>query len=141
MARKQHTQLLQDFEVEHSKTMEDDELMQFIDVQDQVKNRQLPYGETISPCTCLTGIGITPVIDVEVVIHIVEFPATISPLLGETTMDEFHIFTEKLIFDVLLPLAKDNFNMMSAQKPRSLCRELQRSPIHLAASFFPQNQR
>jgi hypothetical protein len=40
--------------------MEDDDAMQFIYVQDQVKNRRLAYGETISPCTCLTGIGITP---------------------------------------------------------------------------------
>jgi cell shape-determining protein MreD len=41
-------------------------------------------------------------------------PATISPLLGETTMDEFHFFVEKLMSDALLPFAKTDFNMMSA---------------------------
>jgi hypothetical protein len=100
--------------VEFIKTMEDDKVMQFISVQVQVKNRRLAYGETISPCTCLTGIGITPLIYVEVVIHIVEFPATISPLLGEATTDEFHSFPEKLISDALLPFAKANSNVMSA---------------------------
>jgi hypothetical protein len=95
-------------------TMEDDEAMQFIYVQDQVKNQRLAYSETISPCTCLTGIGITPLIYVEAIIHIVEFPATISRLLGETTTDEFHIFAEKLMSDALLPFTKTNFNMISA---------------------------
>jgi hypothetical protein len=104
--------------------METDEVMQFIHVQDQVKNRRLAYGETISPCTCLTGIGITPLIYVEAAIHIVEFPTTISPLLGETTMDKSHIFAEKLMSDALLPFAKANFNMMSARKRRSLYQEL-----------------
>jgi hypothetical protein len=61
----------------------------------------------------------TPLIYVEAVIHIVEFPATISPLLGETTRDEFHSFIEKLMSDALLPFAKTNFNMISARKRRS----------------------
>jgi hypothetical protein len=65
--------------VELSKTMEDDEAMQFIYVQDQVKNRRLAYGETFSPCTCLTGIGITPLIYVEAVIHIVEISSNDFP--------------------------------------------------------------
>jgi hypothetical protein len=100
------------------KTRKNYQAMQFTYAQDQVKNWWLAYGETISPCTSLTEIGITPLIDVEAVIHIVEFPATISPLLGETTTDEFHIFAEKLMFNALLPFAKTNFNMMSAQKRR-----------------------
>jgi hypothetical protein len=78
----------------------------------------------ISPCACLTGIGITPLIYVEAVIHIVEFLATISLLLGETTTDEFHIFAEKLISDALVPFPKTNFNMMNARKRRSLYQEL-----------------
>jgi hypothetical protein len=95
--------------VELIKTIEDDEAMQFIYVQDQVKNMSLAYGETISRCTCLAGIGITPVTYVEAVIQIVEFPATISPLLGATTTDEFNIFAEKLMSGALLPFAKANF--------------------------------
>jgi hypothetical protein len=94
--------------------------MQFIYVQGQVKNWRLAYGETISPCTCLTGIRITPPIYVKAVIHVVEFPAMISSLLGKTTTGEFHIFTDKLMSDTLLPFAKTNFNMMSARKQRSL---------------------
>jgi hypothetical protein len=104
--------------VELVKTMEDNEAMQFINVQDQVKNRRLAYGETISPCACLTGIGMTPLIDVEAFLHIVEFLAMISPLLGETTTDEFHIFAEKLMSDALFPFAQTNFSMMNAQKLR-----------------------
>jgi hypothetical protein len=78
----------------------------------------------ISPWVCLTGIRITPLIYVEVAIHIVEFPATISRLHGETTTDEFHVFAEKVMSDALLPLAKTNFNMMKARKRRSLYQEL-----------------
>jgi hypothetical protein len=104
--------------------MEDDEGMQFISVQDQAKNGRLAYGETISPCTCMTVIGITPLIYVEAVIHIVEFPAASSPLLGETTTDEFHIFAEKLMSDVLFHFAKTNFNMISARKRRSSYQKL-----------------
>jgi hypothetical protein len=100
--------------------------MQFIYVKNQIKNRRLAYSETISLCPSLTGIGITPLIFVEAVIHSVEFPATISPLLGETTMDEIHIFAEKLMFDALLPFAKTNFNIMSAQKRSSLYQKLHR---------------
>jgi hypothetical protein len=70
------------------KTMKDKEAMQFVYVQDQVKNRQLACGETISPYTCMTGIGIMLLIDVEAVIHIIKFSATISPLLSETTADD-----------------------------------------------------
>jgi hypothetical protein len=104
--------------------MEDDESMQFIYVQDQVKNRRIAYVETTSPCTCLTGTGILPLVYVEAVIQIVAFPATISPLLGEITMDEFHIFAEKLMPDALLPFAKANFNMMSARERLSPYQEL-----------------
>jgi hypothetical protein len=110
--------------VELIKTMEADEAMQFVYVQNQVKNRRLAYGETISPCTSLTGIGITPPIYVKAVIHVVEFAETISPLVGEITTDKFHIFAEKLISDALLPFAKTNFNVMSVQKRRSLYQEL-----------------
>jgi hypothetical protein len=106
------------------KTMKDDEAMQFIYAQDQVKNLRLTYGETLSPCTFLTGIGITPLIYVEAVIYIVEFPAMISPLLGETTTDKFHIFVEKLMSEVLSAFAKTNFNMTSARKRCSLYQEL-----------------
>jgi hypothetical protein len=35
--------------VEPVKMMGDDEAMQFVDVQDQIKNLRLAYGETISP--------------------------------------------------------------------------------------------
>jgi hypothetical protein len=52
--------------------MEDDKAMQFIYIQDQVKKWRLAPGETISPWACVTEIGITPLIYVEVVIHIVE---------------------------------------------------------------------
>jgi hypothetical protein len=104
--------------VELVKMTQDDEAMRFIDVQEQVKNRRLAFGETISSFTYLTGIGITLLIDVEAVIHIVEFPATISPLLDETTTYEFYIFAEKLMSDALLPFTKTNFNMISARKPR-----------------------
>jgi hypothetical protein len=104
--------------VEFIKTTEDDEVMPFIYVQDRAKNRRFADGETTSPCICLTGIGITPLIYVEAIIHIVEFPAMISPLLSETTTDEFHIFAEKLMSDALLLFAKTNFNMMSARKRR-----------------------
>jgi hypothetical protein len=69
--------------VELIKKMEDDEAMPFIYVQGQVNNRRLAYGEAISSCTCLTGIGITLLIYVEAVIHIVEFPAATSPLLRD----------------------------------------------------------
>jgi hypothetical protein len=110
--------------VELIKTMEGDESMQFIDVQDHVKNRRIAYDKTTLPCTCLTGIGITRPIYVEAVIHIVEFPATISPLLGETSRDEFQIFAKKLMSDALLLFAKTNFNMMGARKRRSLYQEL-----------------
>jgi hypothetical protein len=125
------------------KTMmiEDDDAMQFIYIQDQVKNRRLAYRETISPCTCPTGIGITPLIYTEAVIHVVEFPATISPFLGEITMDEFYIFAGKLMSDSLLPFAKANFKTMSAQKGAHCIKNSTESPLHLAASFFPQNQR
>jgi hypothetical protein len=110
--------------VELIKTMEDDEAMQFIYAQDQVKNRRFASGETPSPCIFLTGIGITPRISVETVIHIVQFPATISPLLGETMRGEFHIFAEKLMSDALLPFVNTNFNMMSARKRHSRYQEL-----------------
>jgi hypothetical protein len=110
--------------VELIKTMKDVEAMQFIYVQDQVKNRRLAYGGTISPCTCLTGIGITPFICVEPVIPVVEFPATIFPLHDETTTNEFHIFAEKLMSDALLPFAKINFNMISSRKRCPLYQEL-----------------
>jgi hypothetical protein len=122
-------------------TMEDDEAMQFVCVQDQFKNRRLVYGETISPCVCPAGIGITPLIHVKAVIHIVEFPATISRLLGETITDEFHIFDEKLMSDALLPFTKTNFHMMNARKPHSLYQELHSVAHSSHASFFPQNQR
>jgi hypothetical protein len=84
----------------------------------------LAYGETISPCACLTGIRITPLMHVEAGIHIVKFPATISSLLRETTTDEFHIFAKKLMSDGLPLFAKTNFNMISARKRRSLCQKL-----------------
>jgi hypothetical protein len=61
---------------------------------------------------------------VEVIVHIVEFPATISLLLGETAAEEFHTVTEKPMPDALLPFAKTNFNMMSARKRRSLYQKL-----------------
>jgi hypothetical protein len=96
----------------------------FICVQDQVKNHRLAYGERISPCACLTGVGITPLIDVEAIIHIAKFLTTTSPFLGETTTDEFHIFAEKLMSDVLLPFTKTDINMTSARKRRSLYQEL-----------------
>jgi hypothetical protein len=127
--------------VELIKTIEDDDAMQFIYVQDQVKNRRLPYGKTIARCTCLTGIRILPLIYVEAVIHIVEFPATISPLLGEAAMDEFHIFAEKLMFDTLLPFAKTNFNMTSPGKGRSLYQELQTVAPSSRRIIFSQSQR
>jgi hypothetical protein len=57
-------------------------------------------------------------------IHTAGFPATISPLLGETITDELHIFAEKLMSDALLPFAKTNFKMMGAPKRRSLYQEL-----------------
>jgi hypothetical protein len=110
--------------VELIKTMLDDEAMQFICVQDQVKYRQLAYGERISPCTCLTGIEIMPLVDAEAVIHIVEVPATISPLPGEATRDEFHIFAEKLMSEALLPFTKTNSSMMNARKRCSPYQEL-----------------
>jgi hypothetical protein len=44
------------------KTKKNDQAMQFTDAQNQVKNRWLAYGETISPCAYLTGIGIIPLI-------------------------------------------------------------------------------
>jgi hypothetical protein len=100
------------------KAMEDDEAMQFIYVLDQVKNRPRAYGKMISPCTCPTGIGITPLFHVEAVIRIAVFPATISPLLGQTATEESHIFTEKLMSEAMFPFAKTNFSMMSAQKQR-----------------------
>jgi hypothetical protein len=67
----------------------------------------------------LTGIGITPLIFVEAIIHIVEFPAVISPPLGLLQLDEFHRFAAKLMSQALLPFAKTNFYMMSARKCRS----------------------
>jgi hypothetical protein len=106
--------------VELIKTMKDNQAMQFIYVQGQVENQRFAYGETISLCTCLTGIGITPPIYVKAVIHIVEFPAAISPFLGKTTTDELHIFAEKLMSDALLPFAKTNFNIMNPRKRHSL---------------------
>jgi hypothetical protein len=107
------------------KKMEDDAAVQFIYVQDQVKNRRLAYGETILPCACLTGIGITPLIYVGAIMHVVEFPVTISPLLGESTTDKFQNFTEKLISNALPLFTKTNFNMVSAQKRCLLYQELQ----------------
>jgi hypothetical protein len=101
------------------KTMKADEAMQFIYAQDQIKNRWVAYGETVLPWSCLTGIGITSLIFVEAIIHIVEFPAVIFPLLGHLQLDEFHRFTEKRMSDALPPFAKTNFYMMSAQKLRS----------------------
>jgi hypothetical protein len=92
--------------IELVKTIKDDEAMQFIDVQDQLTNRRLAYGDLIAPCVCLTGIGIMSLMHVEAVIHIVEFPVIISLLLGETTTDEFHISAEKLMSDGLLPLPR-----------------------------------
>jgi hypothetical protein len=77
--------------------------------------------------TCFPGVGgqVAPCPGhVEAVIHIAEFPATISPLLGEITMDEFHIFAEKLMSDALFLFAKTNFDMTSARKRRSLSQEL-----------------
>jgi hypothetical protein len=110
--------------VEFVETMEADEAVQFIDVQDQIKNRRLAYGETVFPCSCLTGIGITPLIFVETIIHIVEFPAVISPLLGHLQLDEFHRFAKKLMSDALLPFVNPNFYMISARKHRSVYQEL-----------------
>jgi hypothetical protein len=75
-------------------------------------------------CACLTGIGITPLIYIEAVIQIVEFPASISPLLGEATTHKSHIFTENLRSDALLPFAKTNLNMINARKRHSLYQEL-----------------
>jgi hypothetical protein len=93
--------------------------MKLVCVQEQIKNRRIAYGETISPCSCLTGIGITPLIFGEAVLHIVGFPAPVSPLLGD-----IDIFAEKLVSDALLPFAKTNFHMMSSRKRRSLYQEL-----------------
>jgi hypothetical protein len=72
----------------------------------------------------LTGIWITPLIFIEAIIHIVEFPPVISPLLGHLQLDEFRRFAEKLMSDALLPFTKTNFDMMSARKRRSLYQEL-----------------
>jgi hypothetical protein len=110
--------------VELVKTMEADEAMQFIYVQDQIKNWRLAYGETVFPCSCLTGIGITPLISVEAIIHILEFPAVISPPLGHLQLDEFHLLAEKLMSDALLSFTKTNFYMMRTRKRRSLYQEL-----------------
>jgi hypothetical protein len=95
--------------VELVKTMEADEAMQFIYVQDQIRNRRLAHGETVFSCSCLTGIGITLLIFVEAIIHIVEFPAVISPLLAHLQLDEFHRFAERLMSDALLPFVKTSF--------------------------------
>jgi hypothetical protein len=45
-------------------------------------------------------------VSVETVIHIVGFLATISPLLGEITTDEFRIFAEKLMSDAMFPFTR-----------------------------------
>jgi hypothetical protein len=90
----------------------------------EIKNRRVSYGETILPCLCLTGIGITPLIFAEAVLVIAEFPAPLSPRLGEVDVDHFHDFAEKLMSDALLPFAKTNFFMMSSRKRRSLSQEL-----------------
>jgi hypothetical protein len=69
------------------KTMDIEQAMKLVYVQEQIKNRQLEYGETISPCSCLTGIGITPHICRKAVLHIVGFPAHVSPLLWDIYID------------------------------------------------------
>jgi hypothetical protein len=98
--------------------MEADKAMQFIYIQDQIKNRRLASGETVFPCLYLTGICITSLIFVEAIIHIVEFPAVISSLLGHLQRDEFYRFAEKLMSDAFLPFAKTSFYMISARKCR-----------------------
>jgi hypothetical protein len=82
---------------------------------------------------------ITPLIYVEAVIHIVELSATISPLLGETTTDDFYIFAEKFASDALLSFVKTNFNMVSPRKRRSLSRTPRGRPF-VSPHHFPQNQ-
>jgi hypothetical protein len=113
--------------VELIRTTKDDEAMPFIYVQGQVKNRRLAYGETTSSCTCLTGIGITPLNCAEAVIHIVEFPATISPLLAETTRDEFYIFAEKLMSNALVP-CQDQFQYGECSKAALTISRTRRGP-------------
>jgi hypothetical protein len=105
-------------------TMEVDEAMKVLYAHGEVRNRRLSYGETISPCLCLTGIGITPLIFAEAVLVIAGFPAPLSPRLGDVDVHDFHDFAEKLMSDALLPFAKTNFFMMSSRKRRSLYQEL-----------------
>jgi hypothetical protein len=76
------------------KTMDINQTMKLVYVQEQIKNRRLAYGETICSCLCLTGIGITPLIFGKAVLHIVGFPAPVSPLLGDINIDQLDVFAE-----------------------------------------------
>jgi hypothetical protein len=107
------------------KTMENDEVMNFIYVYGEVKNRRLAYGETVSPAGDLDKLGITPLMFADAVIFVVGFPTAMQPILGDVSEDKFHDFAEKLMSDMLLPFAKTNFFMMSSRKRRSLYQELQ----------------
>jgi hypothetical protein len=42
------------------------------------------------------------------VFRMVGFPAPVSPLIGDTDIDQFDVFAQKLMDDVLLPFAKNN---------------------------------
>jgi hypothetical protein len=106
-------------------TMEADEALRFLYVHEQVTNRRLAYGETISLCRCLTGIGMTSLMFAEALIFTVGVAASISPLVWDSSVDTFHIVTEKLMSDFLFPFVKTDFYLMSAQKRRSLHQELQ----------------
>jgi hypothetical protein len=104
--------------------MDIDQAMKFGHVSEQIKNRRLAYGEMISSCSCLTGIGITRLIFGEAMLHIIGFPAPVSLLLEDIDTDQFDVFAEKLMSDALLPFAKTNFHLMSSRKRRSLYQEL-----------------
>jgi hypothetical protein len=65
-------------------TMKADEPVRFPQVQEQVTNRWLAYGETISPCPCLTGLGMTPLMLAQALISTVGFPLSISPLVQDS---------------------------------------------------------
>jgi hypothetical protein len=101
-------------------TMEADEAPQFMYGHEQVRKRRLACGETILPCSCLPGAGITPLLFGEAVIAIVGFPARISSLVEDVSIDDFHRLMEKLMSDTILLYAKTNFTLMSSRKRRSL---------------------
>jgi hypothetical protein len=100
-----HAQIYQTM-VQIIKTMETDEMMEFIDAHQQVKNRRVACREGVAPCKNLAGLQLSPLIFAEALMCAAGFPASPTPAVIEMGEDQFHIHLEEFMSDLLPPFAK-----------------------------------